>query len=60
MTTVLRPPTRADTDAWLRSEARGQLHREEQASAAEASSKQAEGSGFVMDPNTGKLVRQLS
>ena len=56
MTPVLRPPTRAETDTWLRTQISGEQDVVRQ---AEASSAEAEGSGFVMDPNTGKLVSQL-
>ncbi|KAK9800905.1 hypothetical protein WJX73_009136 [Symbiochloris irregularis] len=56
MVPVMRPPSRAITDAWLKAEAGGQLRRQEESSAAEASSKDAEGSGFVMNPNTGQLM----
>lgn len=58
MTPVLRPPSREETDAWLRREA-GAPASQAAGSAASAggSSAEAEGSGFVMDPNTGKLVR---
>lgn len=53
MTPALKPPSRAETDAWLAHERAGQAP----LGKTDAQSSEAEGSGFVMDPNTGKLVR---
>ena len=57
MTPVMRPPSRAETDAWLEEEG-GMLNPQapqiqEQAGKSE---KAGQGSGFAMDANTGKLI----
>ena len=51
----MRPPTREQTDAWLK----GQSAAVTTAQALSEASARGEGSGFVMDPNTGKLVGSM-